>query len=195
MDEWLDDHPNEISLANMNLQGSIWYKNNLMPATKYIKDHFQKCVASANGKPYLPHLEPATPEYDVSQVIPIDVFKAHVIALKLLLTRRFENGKRNHQSGSTIIDELHPDPTVLEASPNAAFTLLERLRAENPTSKKAMVLSIPTQHKRILGSYQSSYRLLSASRLSHAHPTSDATSRTPATTSPTLPSTSISGSP
>ena len=42
---------------------------------------------SANGKPYLPHLDSATPEYDVSQVIPIDVFKAHVIAMKLFLTR------------------------------------------------------------------------------------------------------------
>ena len=33
MDEWLDDHPNEISLGNRTLHGRIWYKNNLMPAT------------------------------------------------------------------------------------------------------------------------------------------------------------------
>jgi len=161
MDEWLENHPKEITLANSQLQGETWFKNNLMPATKYMKDHLQRFVASANAHPYLLHLDPATPEYDVSQVIPIVVFKAHVIALKPFLTRWFENGRRNHNSASSIIDELHRDPTVLDASPNVAYTLLERLRAENPISKTVMVFSIRSQYKRILNSYQRSHRLLS----------------------------------
>ena len=161
MDEYLVDHPKEVDLANKSPHGKFWYKNYMLPATKYMRVSFQKCVDLANGKPLLPHLDPAHPEYDVSQVIPIGVFKAHVIALKLFFTRWFANGKRNFQSGSSIIDELHRDPTVLDASPNAAYTLLERLRAENPISKTAMVLSIQSQYKRILGSYQSSDRLLS----------------------------------
>jgi len=73
----------------------------------------------------------------------------------------FENGKRNHNSSSSIIDELHRDPTVLDASPNAAYTLLERLRAENPVSKTVMVFSIQNQYKRILSSFQRPHRLLS----------------------------------
>jgi len=132
-----------------------------MPATKYMKDHVQRCVASANAHPYLPHLDPATPECDVSQVIPIGVLNPHVIALKLFLTRWFEDGKRNHYSASSIIDELHRDPTIPDAFPDSTFTLLERLRAENPISKTTMVFSIQTQYKRIRSPFQSSHRLLS----------------------------------
>ena len=50
MGDWLAVRPNENSLANKTAQRSIWYKNNVMPATKYMKERYQNCVDGANFK-------------------------------------------------------------------------------------------------------------------------------------------------
>jgi len=100
-DNWLKFKPEEVERANHSPAGFIFYKDSKMPATKYMINHFHdRSLTIANDELIercLPHLEPKRPEYDVSQVIPTDDFRAHVIALRIFLTRWFENGTNGPQ--------------------------------------------------------------------------------------------------